>query len=105
MSGFSKEEMGNRLREVREAHGMTQEELAKKLLVTRTTIHNYETGYTTIKCEFLYDFAKLTGASIDYLICGDGFNMFDDHLQKHSQKVQNFVTYMIERLQCDFNIS
>ena len=37
-------DIAKRLKELREKHNLTQEELAKELNVSRTTISNYENG-------------------------------------------------------------
>jgi transcriptional regulator with XRE-family HTH domain len=74
--------LGQRLREVRQASGMTQEELAQALSVragspiSRSTIGNYETGRRPLPADLLLQIAEicdvplqtfaLTGASAGY---------------------------------------
>lgn len=44
MDGLDKQALGARVAEVRRAHGLSQEQLAERLLVSRQTISNWERG-------------------------------------------------------------
>jgi transcriptional regulator with XRE-family HTH domain len=57
-----------RLREARRHLGYTQDDLAKKVNTQKTTISNYETGYSTPSNEMLIDLAKALKVSTDYLL-------------------------------------
>ncbi len=57
-----------RLREMRKAKKLTQEELAKLVNTKKTTISNYETGYSTPSNEMLLDLANILDTSTDYLL-------------------------------------
>lgn len=48
--------------------GLTQEQLAEKLGVTRKTYANWETGKTEIKPAYLYAFCGFTGFSVDDIL-------------------------------------
>jgi transcriptional regulator with XRE-family HTH domain len=58
----------NRLKIARKNRGFTQDDLAKKVNTQKTTISNYETGYSTPSNEMLIDLAKALGVSTDYLL-------------------------------------
>lgn len=57
-----------RLKLVRKERGFTQDDLAKKVNTQKTTISNYETGYSTPSNEMLIDLAQALNVSSDYLL-------------------------------------
>lgn len=63
--------IGKRIRELRKEQHLRQEDLAKELGVRKTTVSNYETGYSIPKREVLGKISKYFGVSMDYL-CGNG---------------------------------
>ena len=44
MSDFNSKEFGNKLRELRNSKGLSQDNLANKLNISRTTIGRFESG-------------------------------------------------------------
>lgn len=58
----------DRLRKARKARKLTQEELAKKLKTTKSTISNYENGHSSPPNEMLIDLSKILNVSTDYLL-------------------------------------
>lgn len=56
-----------RLKELREDRGMSQDELASRIGRTSTVISNMETGRTKIPSEYVYAFADIFSVSTDYL--------------------------------------
>lgn len=56
---------GNVIKKLRSDAGMNQEELAKKLGVTKAAISNYETGLRAPKQDLLFDLSNIFGVSID----------------------------------------
>ncbi len=63
---------GEKLRQLRVRSGLTQEQLAQKIYVTRTAISKWETdrGYPGI--DSLKQLSEIFGVSIDYLMCPNG---------------------------------
>jgi len=59
----------NRLKELRKKFGVSQDDVAKYLEVGRTTIANYESGFTMPSVEALNRLASYFGVSIDYMLC------------------------------------
>lgn len=59
---------GDRLKELREKHGLTQEQLAKILNITRSTVAGYETKRKQPDYEKLKILADFFNVSIDYLL-------------------------------------
>lgn len=58
------------IRELREARGWTQLELAIKLGVTPTTIYNWERNKTELKATQLRAVARVFGVSMDEIALG-----------------------------------
>lgn len=56
---------GNVIKKLRSESGMNQNELAKKLGVTKAAISNYETGLRAPKQDLLFDLSNIFGVSID----------------------------------------
>ena len=57
-----------RIFNIRERIGYTQEELAKKLGVSRSLVNNWENGYANISLKQLIKFAYIYQVPIDYLL-------------------------------------
>lgn len=57
-----------KIKEVREELGLTQQEFAKKLHVSRSTICLYENGKTTPDALFIRNVAQISSFSADYLL-------------------------------------
>lgn len=57
-----------RLKQRRKDLGLTQTQLAEKVNTKKTTISNYETGYSTPSNEMLSDLADALQTTADYLL-------------------------------------
>lgn len=64
---------GERLRTLRIAHGMTQQELADKLCTERTTLTGWELKGKEPDFQFVVDIADIFDVPIDYLFGRDAF--------------------------------
>ena len=62
----------NRLCELRKAAGLSQEELADRLGVSRQAVSKWERGESSPDTDNLIELAKIYGVTIDELINGDG---------------------------------
>lgn len=62
---------GDRIREIREAHGMTQDELAQRAGISKGFLSDVENNRRNISSEYLLRIANALGASVDYLLRGD----------------------------------
>lgn len=60
--------INDRIRYLRKQKGRTQKDLADRMHVGKTTISNYETGYSEPDISLLNKFSKLFDVSIDYLL-------------------------------------
>ena len=54
--------------QLRKLKGLSQEELAEKIQVSRQTLSKYETGENDIPTAILIKLARFYGTSIDYLL-------------------------------------
>ena len=59
-----------RIRSLREAHGLTQSELAAKLSITQPAVYRYENGRIP-DSETLCKIADIFGVTVDYLLGRD----------------------------------
>lgn len=64
-------ETANRLYELRKAHGLSQEELAEKLGISRQAVSKWERCEASPDTDNLISLAKLYGLSLDELIYGE----------------------------------
>ncbi len=62
------EVMAKRLKEVRIKNGLTQEQLAKELNTTHSTLSAYENAKVLITTSFIYQIAKKHNVSIDWIL-------------------------------------
>lgn len=60
--------IGDRICELRKDNGMTQDDLAKYLNVTRASISNYEKGVNEPSLQIIIKLSKLFNVSSDYLL-------------------------------------
>ena len=60
-------DLGAKVKKLRIAHGLTQEDVAKALEVTPGYISNVENGRNLMTLRMLSYYAELTGVSLDYL--------------------------------------
>ncbi len=60
--------LGNKIKEARKKHGMTQEELADKLMVSRQAITKWETDSGIPDIDNLRKLSKAFNVSLDYLV-------------------------------------
>ncbi len=62
------ENFGQRIKELREERGITQQKLAKDLNIDKSTIAKYETNAISPSCQMLIILAKYFQVSTDYLL-------------------------------------
>ena len=81
-------EIGNQIKLHRTELGLSQEELAARVYVSRQTLSNWETGKTYPDINSLLRLAELFQVSLDDLVKGDIKKMKE---QKIIGYIQNFV--------------
>ena len=60
--------MNNRVRELRQSHNMTLDELGKKIGVQKSNMAKYERGEVDMKATTLLKLSEIFGVSIDYIL-------------------------------------
>lgn len=70
MININKEEVGNRLRQLRTDAGITQNYLANELHYSIPYISNLENGKKCVTLSVLLDFANMYNVSVDYILFG-----------------------------------
>ena len=63
-------DIGKNIRTLRERRGLTQEELAQALFVTRQTVSNYETGKSRPDIDMLMKIAQVLETDVDQVLYG-----------------------------------
>ncbi|MDQ1350995.1 MAG: hypothetical protein QG657_1297 [Acidobacteriota bacterium] len=65
---------GLRIRALRRQANLTQNQLAEKLSIERTTLSKIESGIITPTAQILSDLREIFAVSIDWLLSGEGIN-------------------------------
>ena len=65
---INKEIIKVRVKNLRKSFGLTQEELAQKLNITRSLISKYENGFNLILTSFLLEYCQYFKISADYIV-------------------------------------
>lgn len=73
---------GERIRNLRTKRGLTQEELAKRIGITRARLAKYETGANQIDNEILAQLAEFFNVTTDYLLGTTDLPQSDNDLVK-----------------------
>lgn len=63
--------IGDRIREVREGHGWTQDRLATETKISKGFLSEVENNKRNISTEYVLRIATVLGASLDYLLKGE----------------------------------
>ncbi len=79
-------ELKDKLQELRKNKGLTQEELAKALYVSRTAISKWESGRGYPSIDSLKEIAKFFGVTIDELLSGEQLIVVAEENNKQTKK-------------------
>ena len=78
-----------RIRDLREDHDLTQDELCKILSMHKTTYTNYEQGKHTVPFDFAVKIADYYNVSLDYI--ANRTNSFKSCIGKYSKDEMNLL--------------
>ena len=95
-------EFDKKLQELRKQRGLTQEELAEALYVSRTAISKWESGRGYPNIDSLKGIAKFFGVTIDQLLSGDELLTIAEEDTK--QKEKHFRDLVFGLLDCSIAI-
>ena len=87
-------DLGAKVKKLRIAHGLTQEDVAKALDVTPGYISNVENGRNLMTLRMLSYYAELTGVSLDYLA-----GSVDKNYQNTA--LDNEITQILQKMDAD----
>ena len=89
----------NRLREAREASGLSQGQVAKKLEMHRPTISEIEAGRRKVSAQELELFSQVYGVSLDWIINGSSAdNPADARILMAARELSKMSESDLERL-------
>ena len=60
--------VSDRIKALRESHGLTQSELAKQLGITRSSVNAWEQGISVPSTQYIVELATIFKVSTDYLL-------------------------------------
>ncbi len=83
-------DVGNQIKERRTRLGISQEELAQKLYVSRVTVSHWETGKTLPDVQSMLLLANLFGTTIDEMVKGDVDEM-REMVEKSERRTRTFA--------------
>lgn len=90
-------EIGMRIKELREKHGMTQTELAEKLFTSRETVNMWERGARDIKTGTMIALAEELHTTCDYILRGiESHNVHVSEELGLSNAATNHLRYLCE---------
>ena len=89
-------ELSEKLQELRKEKGLTQEELAEALFVSRTAISKWESGRGVPNIESLKAISKFFSVSIDELLSGEEILKIAD--EDNKQKEKDLMTWRLRTL-------
>lgn len=81
---MSNKEIGERIRELREAQNCTRESLAEKIHISSKFLYEIETGKKGFSAKTLYKISEALSVSSDYIMLGEG-------LDEHSEERTTFI--------------
>ena len=80
-------EISERLKEIRQNAGMTQEEVAEKIMVSRVTVSHWENGKSLPDIVSLISLSDLYSTSLDELLKGD--SKMTEKVKKDAKEAKN----------------
>jgi len=91
--------IAEKIKELREMNGMTQNDVAKRLSITRSSVNAWEMGISVPSTMYIVELAQLFSVSADYILGLDSKAVLDiSGLDDDSIKILNdMVRYMRER--------
>jgi len=81
--------IGERITQLRKQQNLSQEELAKKVGVSRTIVGNYERNENTPSTEVIIKLAKVFNVSVDYLIGEGQLSNLDKDVLRRIEDIEN----------------
>lgn len=95
--------VGKRIRELRQAFGMTQAQLAERVHVSRSSVQSWENGMTYPSIDNSVALARLFHVSTDYLLAGSPHKTIslEPYSMQQRQIVYELLTHFEEHTQSE----
>jgi transcriptional regulator with XRE-family HTH domain len=74
--------IGSRIKELRLRRGLTQDQIAERLDMTRANFSHYERDNAEPPSATLSKLADILGTTTDYLLGREGFDVIDDEINR-----------------------
>lgn len=87
---------GEKLKQIRISHDLTQDELSKIMEVGKGTVLNYENGTRKAPITYLIKFANHFQISVDEIL-GTQKNIFEELTIEELKEVMNYANYLISK--------
>jgi transcriptional regulator with XRE-family HTH domain len=87
---------GEKLKQIRISHKLTQEELSKIMDVGKVTVLNYENGTRKVPITYLVKFAKHFKISVDGIL-GIKLSTVEELTEEERMEVQEFIKFLISK--------
>lgn len=90
---------GEILQELRKDHGLTQEEVALKLNVSRTVLSKYESNENEPNLDFLVRCSDFFHVSVDYLLGKTKISLPQDFIHEfnYSKNVMKKINFILQK--------
>jgi transcriptional regulator with XRE-family HTH domain len=89
-------DLGQRLKDLRKEHGLTQQQVADRVWVSKAMISSYELSARAPSYEVLIKLSKLFGVTTDYLLGVESKRIID--ARGLSDKQVGLITALIEEM-------
>lgn len=90
-------EFHDKLRELRKRKGLTQEEVAQRLFVSRTAVSKWESGRGYPAIESLKSIAKIYSVTVDDLLSGEELlTIAQEQKRHHERSVRDLVFVLLD---------
>ena len=95
--------LGTRLKQLRESQGLSQEQLARYLGLTRSAISSYENNLSEPSADVFIKLAALYHVTVDYILGVEKERAFvvDGFSQRQVELIEKFIDYIIHECKED----
>ena len=101
---MSREEIGNRIKKLRECRNLTREELAEKAEISSKFLYEVEKGRKGLSADTLLKLSRTLSCSCDYILTGKTFEREDDEqliqlLREFTDKDREYAVKFLSLMQ------
>ena len=97
-------ELSKKIYQLRKLSGMTQEQLAEKLNISRQTLSKWENGTSIPDVESVVRLSVLFNTSLEELLLEEENHVEEEKTQNHITEYNTLWTDFVNRLKCFYNL-